>query len=657
MKQFVSNLSIKKKLFLSILVLLIPLLFLLALVINTQNRAIRFGQKEIIGVLYNRVIFSSLIKILQLQKQDTNSKLRILEIKEEVLSIFNKYGKALEAELMQQELLDAINQFSEANFEKTLSEIKNKLLSFNYHVGDLSNLILDPDLDSYYLMDLTLLKFPKIADILYGIKLQFQDNAFKLSNFSEQLLLAIKDAETSLHLALKYNPKLKLELQQESEKFFADLYFLQKTILIENNYKQNLAAQIELNIKQLESFYFNVSKAQEHLLERRVQSFQTEQHLSILVTFVIIIISLLIQRFFINDIIQAIQTSVQSFNIMAQGDLRVRIPQQRKDEIGSMSESINAFLENITSILKKVQNASNENDQISEKIKAVANTLAQLSTSQAAGVEESSAALQEVVSTFDSISNSIERETKNISEIGKISFNIQQGNKLLSQKIQELSSLSQNSAKEAENSQGAILSTTNSMQEVKKVAAEISKMLMIIRDISKQTHLLALNASIEAARAGDFGKGFAVVADEISKLAEKTSLSVSQIKGLIEDTDAAISTSALSVEESVKVLKQVSGSINTISQKILDLKNAILKQQNDITVIDTAYSDVQRLSSEINLSTKQEKLAVEQISSVVDNMANESQEIARNATELSEIAAKLKIFSENIKQEMNKFYI
>lgn len=657
MKQFVSNLSIKKKLFLSILVLLIPLLFLLALVINTQNRAIRFGQKEIIGVLYNRVIFSSLIKILQLQKQDTNSKLRILEIKEEVLSIFNKYGKALEAELMQQELLDAINQFSEANFEKTLSEIKNKLLSFNYHVGDLSNLILDPDLDSYYLMDLTLLKFPKIADILYGIKLQFQDNAFKLSNFSEQLLLAIKDAETSLHLALKYNPKLKLELQQESEKFFADLYFLQKTILIENNYKQNLAAQIELNIKQLESFYFNVSKAQEHLLERRVQSFQTEQHLSILVTFVIIIISLLIQRFFINDIIQAIQTSVQSFNIMAQGDLRVRIPQQRKDEIGSMGESINAFLENITSILKKVQNASNENDQISEKIKAVANTLAQLSTSQAAGVEESSAALQEVVSTFDSISNSIERETKNISEIGKISFNIQQGNKLLSQKIQELSSLSQNSAKEAENSQGAILSTTNSMQEVKKVAAEISKMLMIIRDISKQTHLLALNASIEAARAGDFGKGFAVVADEISKLAEKTSLSVSQIKGLIEDTDAAISTSALSVEESVKVLKQVSGSINTISQKILDLKNAILKQQNDITVIDTAYSDVQRLSSEINLSTKQEKLAVEQISSVVDNMANESQEIARNATELSEIAAKLKIFSENIKQEMNKFYI
>lgn len=653
MREFISNLSIKKKLFLSILVLLIPLVFLFILAINTQNRAIRFGKKEIDGVIYNRVIFDALIKTFQLKKNAQSIRLKLSEIREQVQNIFNLYGKSLEAELAQQELLDSIHQFSESEFEKSQTELKTKLLAMNYHIGDLSNLILDPDLDSYYLMDLTLLKFPKIMDVFFQIQTQLSSEKPNLVNLQEQLLIAITEAENSFRLAFKYNPNLKLELQKESENFFTEIHLLHKNLSNDLQIQDNLIS----NTKSLGTLYEITSRSQEKLLEIRVQGFQREQYFSILITFIIIILALALQQFITSDIIHSLEDSVKKFHVMASGDLRIRYSDSRKDEIGSMGQSINEFLKNVVAILKRIQVSAQENQETAEKVKNIASILAQLSTSQAAGVEESSAALTEVSSTFANISESIELEAKDIAEIGKVSQSIQETNRSLANKIHELSLISQNSSREAEKSQGAILSTTKSMQEVRKVSGEISKMLMIIRDISKQTHLLALNASIEAARAGDFGKGFAVVADEISKLAEKTSLSVSQIKGLIEATDSAISTSSQSVEDAVRVLKQVAGSIETISKKILELKDSIAKQENDISIIDKAYADIQRLSLEINQSANEERKAIEQISSVVNGMSNESQEMARNSQELSEISARLKHFSDTLQTDVNKFAI
>lgn len=657
MRKFISSLSIKNKLFLSIIILLVPIFFLLGLVITTQNRAISFGEKEIKGVIYNRVIFDALIKIAQLQREGQNNRAKILEVKEKVQSIYNLYGKILEAELPQQDLIDAINQFSEADFEHFQTEIKNKLLAMNYHIGDLSNLILDPDLDSYYLMDLTLLKFPKLVDTLVRLKSRQALEKQSYSNFLEQLLLITSETQNSFRLAFKYNANLKLELQRESEQFFSEIHLLHKSLSTARENQVEIDNLFSASLKSIANLYELTSRLQEQLLEKRIRGFQREQYFYIFITLLILVISILLQRFIVNDIIKSLEESVSNFKIMASGDLRVRYSLNREDEIGSMGQIINEFLNNIVAILKRIQNLAQENHEIAGKVKAIANLLARLSTSQASGVEESSSALTEVSSTFARISDSIDLEAKDISEIGKVSKSIQETNRALGKKIHELSIISQNSAKEAEKSQGAILSTTKSMQEVRKVSGEISKMLMIIRDISKQTHLLALNASIEAARAGDFGKGFAVVADEISKLAEKTSLSVSQIKGLIEATDTAISSSSQSVEDAVKVLKQVAGSIETISKKISELKESIARQEEDISIIDKAYADIQRLSIEINQSALEERKAIEQISSVMTGMSNESQEIAKNAQELLEISSKLKLFSDNLLNDVGKFAI
>ena len=655
-KSFISNLPIKKKLFVSILFLLIPLVFLFVLAIRTQNRAIRFGSKEISGVLYNRVVFRSLLKTFIILEKKENS--LILDMKEELQKIYLEMGEDMQAEVPHQEVMENIQNLEKGDFQ--IQKLVNSLMLLNNHVGDLSNLILDPDLDSYYLMDLTLLRFPKLLESLFYLlsELDNRNPNFQKINFQQlQLELILKDIQTSFQLAYKYNPNLKLELQSEQENFLSGANNFKKTL--ENlNSPENILLAFKASLEMRDSMrtlYFKTSDSQKKLLEIRVSNFQREQLISILLTCLIIILVLFFQIQIIRNISEPLAHSIFQFEEMTKGNLKVKIEYSSRDEIGKLSESINNFISSTRNILTKIKVFSKENSETSEKLKQMSLELSRLASSQSASVEQSSASLNEISATFESISKSISLEAKNILEIGEVTHKIQTSNQGIERKIRLLSETSKKSGLNAEKSQGTILETTQSMEEIKKVSSEISKMLMIIRDISKQTHLLALNASIEAARAGEFGKGFLVVADEISKLAEKTSHSVAQIRNLVEATNEAIAKGARSVENSVQVLKEVIGNIHNISKGILDLEKEINEQQSDISIIDKAYKDITNISSNINQSAKEEKIAIQQVSQSIINISDESHFISQNSNQLSEISTQLLEISVELKKEIDKF--
>ena len=655
-KSFISNLPIKKKLFVSILFLLIPLVFLFVLAIRTQNRAIRFGSKEISGVLYNRVVFRSLLETFIILEKKENS--LILDMKEELQKIYLEMGEDMQAEVPHQEVMENIQNLEKGDFQ--IQKLVNSLMLLNNHVGDLSNLILDPDLDSYYLMDLTLLRFPKLLESLFYLlsELDNRNPNFQKINFQQlQLELILKDIQTSFQLAYKYNPNLKLELQSEQENFLSGANNFKKTL--ENlNSPENILLAFKASLEMRDSMrtlYFKTSDSQKKLLEIRVSNFQREQLISILLTCLIIILVLFFQIQIIRNISEPLAHSIFQFEEMTKGNLKVKIEYSSRDEIGKLSESINNFISSTRNILTKIKVFSKENSETSEKLKQMSLELSRLASSQSASVEQSSASLNKISATFESISKSISLEAKNILEIGEVTHKIQTSNQGIERKIRLLSETSKKSGLNAEKSQGTILETTQSMEEIKKVSSEISKMLMIIRDISKQTHLLALNASIEAARAGEFGKGFLVVADEISKLAEKTSHSVAQIRNLVEATNEAIAKGARSVENSVQVLKEVIGNIHNISKGILDLEKEINEQQSDISIIDKAYKDITNISSNINQSAKEEKIAIQQVSQSIINISDESHFISQNSNQLSEISTQLLEISVELKKEIDKF--
>jgi methyl-accepting chemotaxis protein len=554
--------------------------------------------------------------------------------------------------------MENIQNLEKGDFQ--IQKLVNSLMLLNNHVGDLSYLILDPDLDSYYLMDLTLLRFPKLLESLFYLlsELDNRNPNFQKINFQQlQLELILKDIQTSFQLAYKYNPNLKLELQSEQENFLSGANNFKKTL--ENlNSPENILLAFKASLEMRDSMrtlYFKTSDSQKKLLEIRVSNFQREQLISILLTCLIIILVLFFQIQIIRNISEPFAHSISQFEEMTKGNLKVKIEYSSRDEIGKLAESTNNFISSTRNILTKIKVFSKENSETSEKLKQMSLELSRLASSQSASVEQSSASLNEISATFEGISKSISLEAKNILEIGEVTHKIQTSTQGIERKIRLLSETSKKSGLNAEKSQGTILETTQSMEEIKKVSSEISKMLMIIRDISKQTHLLALNASIEAARAGEFGKGFLVVADEISKLAEKTSHSVAQIRNLVEATNEAIAKGARSVENSVQVLKEVIGNIHNISKGILDLEKEINEQQSDISIIDKAYKDITNISSNINQSAKEEKIAIQQVSQSIINISDESHFISQNSNQLSEISTQLLEISVELKKEIDKF--
>jgi methyl-accepting chemotaxis protein len=667
---FFANISIRRKLFISIVCLLVPIFYLLTLTIITQNRAINFGNKEIVGVNYNSNVLQS---IFILQNDFIGGKIEMLnleKIERLVRTVEAKYSSELETKTEFEKFLHNLQDLQKKPQEGSLVlKLNSSLLELNYRSGDTSNLILDPDLDSYYLMDLTHLKIPRTLDTLIKTysaleKIPLDRNftvaeARLLFTLNAQLELTIQEINDSFYRAFQYNPELKLELDssrksiQSAGKTLIEHLHLR---IEEKGSRDEVGFRKFLDLlSQLDISYRKTVLSQEKLLKIRVGNFQKEQIISIGIIICFLVITVFLQTIIIKTITIPIDIAKNKFNKMKDGDLQIRINYNGQDEIGILSHSIDEFMDSLSAILRIMQTLSNESSRISSEINRMANDLSRSSASQASGVEESSAALEEISATFDSISNSLNLEAKDILEIGKISKIITDSNAKVVKGITQLSETARRSATEAEKSQTTISQTIHSMEEIQKVTSEISKILMIIRDISKQTHLLALNASIEAERAGDQGRGFAVVAGEISKLAERTSSSVSQIKGLISSTESAITSGTKNVNLAINVLKEVTSQIHRINQDARDLNEEVGRQQNDISFIDKAYQELQEISHSINSSANEEKLAINQISSSIQEISSDSSKIATHSENLSGISSNMEKLSLELNKTINKF--
>lgn len=694
--KIIKNTKIKSRLFSTLLLLSIPLFCLFYLTLTTQNRAIEFGEKEIMGVKYNYILIDliqtyrdSLLlfhKNISDQDQSDFSKIKptIISIQKKEKDLYElnqELGSTLETQNLFSTLLleqdnfikykDAQNPYESQN---SASKILELLISLNTHVGDTSNLILDPDLDSYYMMDITLIKIPiliqvstQVEKIIFEsilLKQISQENLITLFTLYSQINATINQILNSYEVSYKYNPKLKTELESRKNVSLINI----------NKYQDELKAisnptNKEINISKLENFtniisnynqsikdlYSITSNSQMNLLRNRVSSFKMEQYISISLVLLITGLTVFIQYLIVFSITNPLQEAVTKFELLAKGNLKNRIEYDGKDEIGTLSNSINYFIDYLTNLLRIITNLTHQSKLIYGDISSMTNHLSESTMNQASSTEESAAALEEISSSFSKISLSIEKETNDIAEIGNITDNIANSILKASDSIQLLGTIVESSAKEIKKGEVIISKTVGSMNEIKSAADEIGKIILLITEISKQISLLALNASIEAARAGEHGRGFSVVADEISKLSLKTEDSVKHIRSLISSTNLSIKDGIQNVGNIVDVLKVIIEKINETNKTAQNVNKEISSQSININFISNSHNQLESLSSQIDLSAKEEQIAISQISQSMNRISTETQVISENLNLLKEASVKIVKLSDELAQTIGKF--
>lgn len=239
---------------------------------------------------------------------------------------------------------------------------------------------------------------------------------------------------------------------------------------------------------------------------------------------------------------------------------------------------------------------------------------------QKGAVESTSSAVIEMVSSIESVSANIDSQSASVMELSSTLEEMTASIKSVAATSKNAGEVVSALVNEAMNGSETLNDTIISIQAIKNSSDQIKEIVDVISNISSQTDLLAMNAAIEAAHAGEFGKGFAVVADEIRKLAETSSSSAKQIATLIKDVTEKIQDSS---ERSGGVLTAFNNILEDIEKTqniILEISNASSEQASGTTEILEATNSLVKITDEIRVSMDEQKNANKEINDIVSRL-------------------------------------
>jgi len=653
------RLSFRKKFIVLNVLFVIPIAWLMTIYVADNFSSIEFTEKERVGVKFLKDIFpvsNGVAKVRGLTNAYLNGNTALKsKIENEINTVNSNFNKLATTENNLTEYFtskttvaslrkqwdalytNALSKSAKQNFV-LFTDFNELLFRYIAHIADVSNLILDPELDSYYVMDAVVIQSPQLFErlgIARGIgvavatKKSFTPDEFtQLSGYIHEIKLFGDTLSENLSKAYQVSPKLKETLGQYEDNFHKkqqEFILLTQTKLI-NADSVTIDSTSYFNagtdaIEEGNALLSAMLPALDGLLEKRIDSREFIFYQTVIVITVISLLVAYLFTSFSNSVLRNINNINSTVDELSNGNFQVSANVTSRDEVGSVADKLNAMILKINSLVSQVMNSANQVASAADQASATAAQAQDGINRQNSEIEQVATAINEMSATVHEVA----QNTANAAELTQTADGeANNGRAVVSQAIDSINRLA-----------GEMESSSQVIQDLETQSESIGTVLDVIRGIAEQTNLLALNAAIEAARAGEQGRGFAVVADEVRTLASRTQESTEEINNMIAklQTGARNAVEAMaqgtqqtdqSVEQAVQAgaaLDQISTAVTTIHDMNTQIASAAEEQssvseeinRNIVNIRDIAEATVQGANQTAQSSEAMSEVARELI--------------------------------------------
>ena len=642
----ISRLSFQKKFGLVILLLATPIVFFSFKIISQTQKDIAFAESEIQGYqllkalpeVANKLIdFRHLLSLEVAELEPGDDKIQQAQVLAE--NTFNQYYRSYTAATgLQLSAFDKITtdwQQLKADSDFLLPEeifYAIDLMLENLRIGTReinseSKLLFDSQLSSYYLINLTQSQLPRLTDFSYQVSDKAAETAafatFTATSFDDlsrridQLSIIFSATDNDVQALVAINPDYHNTLSQPLEQIKTTMATLEDLldrqlintksaeIKVDPNTLYRLGKKLRINIDDLYQVAFT-TLGDEITLRLSEKSSELNIFYAILITLFVVCMVILFSIYIsLTETIRSISQVAQN---VSNGDLSQNVKIVSSDELAIIAQHFNSTIDGMRTLVKQLNSSAVDVHSSVQDIKDKTNSAETTITAQQTETHQIAAAIKLMAATSTEMAINANDATSATHDAERA---VLEGKQVVDQTIIAINAIA-----------SEVQTSSDTIQKLENHCADIGGVVEVIKSIAEQTNLLALNAAIEAARAGEQGRGFAVVADEVRTLASRTQQSTNEIQAMIERVQSG-------AKESVKVMAIGREQAN---MGVMQAKEA----SNTFEAITLSVDKIVSLNNQIASAIEEQSLAAEEIERNVSNVsagADSARSVATGATQ------------------------